>query len=218
MAAMITSSVQNVFQSSRLRYIGVENCKGFTKFITDILNDPEDHALSTTALIRPQGPQDVKEYFENINKSLIAVAICLKQTNSQPSVPTVDASSQKGEETEENPVIIGYIMINYGGVPPAYQHRRTGTIGLSIASGFQNKGYGREAINWITDWGFRHAGLHTVRIETYSFNERAAYLYQDMGFVLDGRKRDIVPFDRKWYDALLFSMTEDEWEALRKEK
>ena len=211
---MLSSSVQNAYESARLRYIGADNCKGFTKFITDILNDPEDHALSTSALLRPHGQQDVKEYLDNIAKSLIAVAICLKDTRSQISTP--DAVTQNGGDTEVDPVIIGYIMMNYGGVPPAYQHRRSGTIGLSIAKGFQNKGYGREAINWITDWGFRHAGLHTVRIDTYSFNERAAYLYKDIGFTLDGRKRDVVPFDRKWYDALLFSMTEDEWEALRK--
>lgn len=94
------------------------------------------------------------------------------------------------------------------------QHRNIG-LGLSLLKEYQGQGYGPEALNWALDWCFRHAGMHTVSIATASFNTRAAALYEKMGFVMEGRKRQVIWYDREWYDSILFSMTEHEWEVLR---
>lgn len=57
--------------------------------------------------------------------------------------------------------------------------------------------------------------MHKVEIGTASYNERAAHLYQRLGFKLEGRIREVAFMDRKWYDVLEFGMLEREWEELR---
>ncbi|KAK2669370.1 hypothetical protein RAB80_014896 [Fusarium oxysporum f. sp. vasinfectum] len=96
-----------------------------------------------------------------------------------------------------------------------FAHHRTAEIGISLIKEHQGKGYGREAINWMVDWGFRHAGLHTIGITTTNYNPRGVYLYENIGFRLEGRRRDTIWMNRKWYDLIEFGMTEDEWESLR---
>ncbi|KAK2924931.1 hypothetical protein FoTM2_015209 [Fusarium oxysporum f. sp. vasinfectum] len=95
-----------------------------------------------------------------------------------------------------------------------FAHHRTAEIGISLIKEHQGKGYGREAINWMVDWGFRHAGLHTIGITTTNYNPRGVYLYENIGFRLEGRRRDTIWMNRKWYDLIEFGMTEDEWESL----
>lgn len=94
-------------------------------------------------------------------------------------------------------------------------HHRNAEIGITILKEHQGKGYGREAINWMLDWGFKHAGLHTIGITTASYNPRAVHLYESMGFVVEGRRRQTIWQNRGWHDLIELGMTEKEWEALR---
>jgi len=77
------------------------------------------------------------------------------------------------------------------------------------------QGYGAEAISWAVDWAFKFANVHKVEIQASSYNERARHLYQKLGFNLEGNKREVVYFDRKYYDVIEFGMLESEWKILR---
>ena len=57
--------------------------------------------------------------------------------------------------------------------------------------------------------------MHKVEICTISFNERAIHLYQKLGFTDEGRKREVVFVDRKYYDVVEFGILASEWEKLR---
>jgi RimJ/RimL family protein N-acetyltransferase len=92
---------------------------------------------------------------------------------------------------------------------------RSSSIGLSIFPEYQGKGYGRECINFVVDWGFRWGDCHRITIGTVSFNERATHLYKDMGFVQEARRRHTVFMDFQWFDMIDYSMLVDEWKALR---
>ncbi len=80
------------------------------------------------------------------------------------------------------------------------------------------KGYGSEAINWAVDWAFNYANVHKVEIGTASYNERAAHLYERLGFKFEGRKREVIFMNRRWYDLVEFGMLEHEWAELRGKK
>jgi len=77
------------------------------------------------------------------------------------------------------------------------------------------QGYGAEAISWAVDWAFKFANVHKVEIRTSSYNERARHLYQKLGFSLEGKKREVIYIDRKYYDMIEFGMLESEWKRLR---
>lgn len=57
--------------------------------------------------------------------------------------------------------------------------------------------------------------MHKVEISTASYNERGLHLYQKLGFKPEGRKREVVYMNRKYYDIVEFGMLEREWKELR---
>lgn len=205
---MITDSIKNAHQSQRLHYIRInQNDDHFRSFLTDLLQDPEVQALTTTMLLRPMGKNELDYLMGEYSSALLGVAICLL-----PSEISPDALRPE----ENKPLIIGELVLGEGGIPSSIAHNRNASIGIAISSAYQGKGYGREALNWAVDWAFRHGNMHSVSISTASFNTRAAKLYRDLGFVEEGRRRQVIWFDRTWHDDLLFSMTEEEWEGMRK--
>ena len=197
---MLSSAVKEAYQSSRLRYIRInEQDEDARSFICTLFSDPEVHALTASMLLRPVGKSELDYLMREFSSALLGVLVCL--------IPDGD----------KKPRIIGELIIGEGGIPSSIAHNRTASIGLAISAEYQGKGYGREALDWAVDWAFRHGNLHTLGISTVAFNTRAAKMYQDMGFVAEGRRRQVVRFDRAWHDELLFSMTEDEWEASRRD-
>jgi RimJ/RimL family protein N-acetyltransferase len=65
------------------------------------------------------------------------------------------------------------------------------------------------------DWAFKFANVHKVEISTSSYNERALHLYQKLGFRLEGRKREVIYVNRKYYDLVELGMLESDWKILR---
>ncbi|EHL02848.1 putative Uncharacterized N-acetyltransferase YoaA [Glarea lozoyensis 74030] len=91
-------------------------------------------------------------------------------------------------------------------------------ISIDIIADYQRKGYGSEAIEWALNWGFKIAGLHRIGIEAFSYNEGARQLYERLGFVYEGCKRELLWFNGDWHDYLSWSMLEHEWRALIEKK
>ena len=89
-------------------------------------------------------------------------------------------------------------------------HRRSG-IGLNILRQYQGQGFGTEAIKWALNWGFRYAALHRIELAAFGYNKGAIKLYERLGFVPEGRKRDFTWFDGQYWDLFMFAMLEDEW-------
>jgi RimJ/RimL family protein N-acetyltransferase len=202
-----TEDIVNAYKSNRLEYIRADKTDGnLQKVALTILQDPVIQALSAPTMLLPKGPKEVDSYIDSVVNSLLGVAICLRE----------DDDNDKTEVKEKKPrTIIGVMCIGWGGISPTVAHHRTAEIGISLIKEHQGKGYGREAINWMVDWGFCHAGLHTIGITTTNYNPRGVYLYENIGFRLEGRRRDTIWMNRKWYDLIEFGMTEDEWESLR---
>lgn len=66
-------------------------------------------------------------------------------------------------------------------------------------------------MRWCLDWGFRHAGLHKITTYVYEYNEPSTKLCEKVGFKLDGRLRDEVWYDGRFWDDLVFSVLEGDW-------
>ena len=205
---MITDGLGNSYRSKRLYYIRVQKDDAhFKTFLVDLMNNPQIHALTTNELLRPLGSTEVDSMLGAWTGALLGMAICL--------IPGNDALKDDLSGCGPEKVIIGELTVGEGGISPYAAHNRTASLSISLAPEYQNAGYGAEAINWALNWAFRHSGVHTVRISAYSYNTRAAKLYQKLGFIPEGRRRECIWFDRQWHDDLLFSMTEGEWLQLR---
>ncbi|UFU07726.1 GNAT family N-acetyltransferase [Ruania halotolerans] len=88
--------------------------------------------------------------------------------------------------------------------------------------GHRGRGYGREAIMLVLRFAFGRPdegglGLHRVGLEVLSINPRAAALYQSLGFVVEGRRREVIGDGdgERFADAIEMGMLDDEYPAAR---
>lgn len=92
---------------------------------------------------------------------------------------------------------------------------RSASFRIALAS--QNlfgKGYGTEATRLMVDFGFRTLKLHRIELEVYDFNPRAQHVYEKVGFVREGLRRDVLLWNGRYQSAITMSILEEEWTNL----
>jgi RimJ/RimL family protein N-acetyltransferase len=75
------------------------------------------------------------------------------------------------------------------------------------------RGYGTEATRLVLRHAFETVGIHRVELDVYAFNPRARHVYEKVGFVLEGTKREALSWDGEWVDAYVMAMLETDWRA-----
>lgn len=89
---------------------------------------------------------------------------------------------------------------------------RSAMMGIFIGEkGYWGMGYGREASALLLDYAFNILNLHSVMLGVYSFNARAARVYQSLGFQVIGRRRESRLVGGRWYDVILMDLLESEF-------
>ena len=102
--------------------------------------------------------------------------------------------------------MVGTISI-YGIKSPV----RCATLGITIAPGHQNRGYGREALLIALRLAFEEYNAHKVELEVYDYNQHAIGLYESVGFVTEGCRREVVYHMGRYFDRILMGILESEW-------
>jgi RimJ/RimL family protein N-acetyltransferase len=74
------------------------------------------------------------------------------------------------------------------------------------------RGYGTEATRLMLDHAFGTLGLHRIALTVFEFNERAIRAYRNCGFVIEGRARESIWRDGRWWDELAMSVLSTEWQ------
>ncbi|GAA1382548.1 GNAT family N-acetyltransferase [Catellatospora chokoriensis] len=80
---------------------------------------------------------------------------------------------------------------------------------------FFGRGLGTEASRMVLDYAFGTVGVHRIGLEVFAFNPRARRVYEKVGFVLEGTKRDALCWDGDWVDAHIMSVLAEGWAAHR---
>lgn len=89
---------------------------------------------------------------------------------------------------------------------------RSSTIRIAIdQEKYQGKGYGSEALLLMLEYGFGVLNLHRIELEVYRYNERAAHVYEKLGFAREGVRRETLFYNHKYHDVIVMSMLEDEY-------
>ncbi|TFG32189.1 N-acetyltransferase [Candidatus Thorarchaeota archaeon] len=63
------------------------------------------------------------------------------------------------------------------------------------------KGYGTEAMQLVIDFGWQHLNLRRIELSVYSFNPRARYVYEKLGFKEWGVAHKKFFVDGEYHDA-----------------
>lgn len=82
-------------------------------------------------------------------------------------------------------------------------------------SGARDRGLGTEATRLTLEHAFTDQCLNRVELEVYDFNPRARRVYEKVGFVREGTKRQALLFDGAWVDAHAMAILSSEWDVHR---
>ena len=84
---------------------------------------------------------------------------------------------------------------------------RSAVFRIALAgAGLFGQGLGTAATAMIIDFGFDGLDLHRIELEVYAFNERARHVYEALGFVEEGVKRDALWQDGAFHDAIVMAI------------
>jgi RimJ/RimL family protein N-acetyltransferase len=114
------------------------------------------------------------------------------------------------ETLGDPPVLVGWLTL-WGARPKD----RNATISIALAREYLGRGYGTDAMHVIVDYAFREVGLHRIQLEVESFNTAGIRAYEKAGFVEEGRHRESVWHDGRWYDEVMMSILDHEWSGRR---
>lgn len=105
-----------------------------------------------------------------------------------------------------------------GMASPSIEDSRVGvfTSGIFIKPEFQRKGYAKEALFMIMEFYFNQLRCRKFNVSVYSYNEPSNRLFEKIGLVVEGRRRNTVFTDGTFYDEILYGLTKDEFSELVK--
>jgi len=89
---------------------------------------------------------------------------------------------------------------------------RSATFGIIIGdSAYLERGYGTEASTLLLDYAFAVLGYHKINLDLFEYNARAQAMYEKLGFVVEGRRRENHWTRGRFWDEILMGVTAEEW-------
>lgn len=80
-----------------------------------------------------------------------------------------------------------YVPLGFGGFINVDMKNQRAELYITIGNKeHQGKGFGKELVNFLTDFGFNHLGLEKIYLSTLEHNDRALQLYLRCGFEKEG--------------------------------
>ena len=89
---------------------------------------------------------------------------------------------------------------------------RSATFGIIIGDPeYLDRGYGTEASTLLLDYAFGVLGYHKINLDLFEYNARAQAMYEKLGFVVEGRRRENHWSRGRFWDDILMGVTAEEW-------
>jgi RimJ/RimL family protein N-acetyltransferase len=172
----------------------------------------------TRVLLRPMQQEDVARQHE-FNQDLEIYGLDCSYPRVAPLARAqafYDSRSQAADDLaafaiEADGKYIGYCSL-------MDLQNRYGNFELGIMIGdraYWGRGYGRETIQLLLEYGFHYVGARRIALTTNAKNERAIRCYLACGFVEEGRPRQVLWIEGEYTDLVEMSILRDEWQAIQ---
>ena len=102
---------------------------------------------------------------------------------------------------EDENRLIGVI---FGTCGNAKRRRHALFLVMGVLQARWNQGVGRSLLDAIEAWA-KTRDIHRLELTVQTTNDRAIRLYENMGFVREGTKRDSIKIGAEYVDELLMS-------------
>ena len=86
------------------------------------------------------------------------------------------------------------------------EKNRNMSIGLWIGEEYQGNGYGSDSLRILCKYIFSEMNIHKIKLQYFSFNEKAKTCYEKVGFKLEGiLKKEFFRFG-EYHDVILMGL------------
>jgi RimJ/RimL family protein N-acetyltransferase len=104
---------------------------------------------------------------------------------------------------------------NVGGISYHSRDLKNGNFSFGVTVGAQHRrqGYAADATRILLRYGFLERRYHKCNSACLAGNDASVRLHLALGFREEGRRRDQVYFNGRYYDELLFGLTIDDFAA-----
>lgn len=152
------------------------------KFLRDGINNPEIREFLTAR--RPVNLEQEREFFEEVISvgDDIHLAICREEE------------------------IIGIISLE-----EEQDELRVAEIGVWIDTDYHGNGYGTEAAELITEYGFNELNYHRIAARAYEENEGSKRVWEKLGFEKEGELREHTYINGEFQTVFVYGIIENEW-------
>ncbi|MGC5327651.1 GNAT family N-acetyltransferase [Brevibacillus sp. SYSU BS000544] len=82
-------------------------------------------------------------------------------------------------------------------------------VRITISS--KGKGHGKETLQLLQRWTFEQHGGHRLWLDVKDFNTRAQHVYEQMGFVAEGKLRECVKVGDTYDSLIIMSILRSEY-------
>ncbi len=107
-------------------------------------------------------------------------------------------------------------IIGVAGLIKIDLENKNAELGYWLGQKYWGQGIGREAAKLILNYAFNRLKLHRISAQVIPGNFASAKLLKNIGFNYEGRLRQVVLRNRRWYDHLVYSILRQEFSQLQK--
>lgn len=92
---------------------------------------------------------------------------------------------------------------------------RVATVGIYIGDkDFRGRGYGTEAMGLLINFIFSQMNINRIQLSVFSFNERAIRSYKKNGFIEEGRLKQSIFRNGRYYDEIIMGILREDYNNL----
>jgi RimJ/RimL family protein N-acetyltransferase len=104
---------------------------------------------------------------------------------------------------------------NVGGLSYHTRNRKDGnfSFGVRVTTPFRGRGYAADAVRVLLRYGFLERRYHKCNSACVENNVASIRLHLALGFREEGRQRETLYYNGRYYDELLFGLLRDEFDA-----
>ena len=108
-------------------------------------------------------------------------------------------------------------LIGFLRIPHVFWNHGSAVFQLSIGQPEKLSQYGPEALELLLAYAFRELNLYRVETNMPAYRSELIALYEQAGFLLEIRRRQVIFRDGKHWDALYYGLLQSEWESREQE-
>jgi RimJ/RimL family protein N-acetyltransferase len=165
--------------------------------------------------LRPIERSDLPRLWELIQADLEVIVL----SRTKPAAPISLAEFEAGYEvssTQQSDRIMFAIEVDGEVIGQTGLHRidhfnRSCELGIEIGRQYWSKGFGQDAVRTLVDYAFEHLNMNRIALEVLAEDPRAVGAYRKVGFVEEGRKRQVGWVRGTYEDELVMAILREEW-------